>query len=427
MMIGLFYRPFVLAISILVVGCMVEGGRTPDSDDIQVLVVATVHGQHRRNPNYTYEDVVRILDTYDPDAVCVEIRPEDFRRRSYLKEMMLATAWAVVNEREVCGFDWYDGTARQNRARLMEQPEYVEKERMVDSLIAANPITGPFRERYGDFWRGEMDLRFYNGPEYNRYIEEVYRISLAVFGDSPINLHYEFRNRRMMDLAWDVISRHAGGKVALLTGSEHKHYFDRDLEARENVRVVDLDEFLPLVDDPLHAVIADFLREENDLVYYESGFPSDTNRYYQSKLVPLVHGPNMDWYPDTIPARNIEVAGKVLERWRVSQPRSHRMTFDEAWLDFLTGNCESAVERVAGLVEAIESGRVEDPFIRVYTYRNRGLCQDLLGERPAALESYARARALAQGTRTEGNIDRALQNYETVPYQRRRAEESSGR
>ncbi|NIR46262.1 MAG: hypothetical protein GWN99_17685 [Gemmatimonadetes bacterium] len=383
-----------------------------------MLVVATVHGQHRRNPNYTYEDVVRILDTYDPDLVCVEIRPQDFRREPYLKEMMLATVWGIANGREVCGFDWYEGTARAARARLEEQPEYIEKARVLDSLVATNPIMRSFDDRYGDFWRGEFGYDFYNGREYNRYIEESYRLSLAVYGDSPINLHYELRNRRMMDLAWDVIRQHRGSKVALLTGAEHKHYFDRDLAARENIAVVQLEDFLPLARRPLDPAVAAFLLEDDDLPYYEVGFPADTNRYYWGKLTTLLHGPDMDWRPDIIPAGNIDIAGKVLARWRASQPPSHRMMFDEAWYRFLSDDCDAAVERLNNLAQAVESGAVEDPFVRVYTYRNLGLCYDLLGERQDALRSYARARALMRGTRMERNADLALRDYETVPYRR---------
>ena len=52
-------------------------------------------GNHSRSAReereLLYADVVHILATYDPDLICVEIRPQDFRREPYLKEMMLAT------------------------------------------------------------------------------------------------------------------------------------------------------------------------------------------------------------------------------------------------------------------------------------------------------------------------------------------------
>lgn len=407
-------------LSVLVAACGAQGNTAGAQPETQVLVVGTVHAQHARNPNYTYEDVARILDTYDPDVVCVEIRPKGYRKDPYLKEMMLATVWGVARGRRVCGFDDWAGGTRQERSQLLEQPEYVEKMRVFDSLIATNPITGPFDRRYGDYWGADSSFRFYNGVAYNRYFAEFYRLSLAVFGDSPINLSYEVRNRRMMDLAWDVIRRHAGGKIALLTGSEHKHYFDRDLAARPGIAVVSLESLLPLKETPLDSLTSAFLADENDLPYYEPGYPADTNRYYANKMANLVHGPDMDWRPDIIPPGNVEKAAKVLARWRGSQPASPRMTFDDAWVRFLQDDCDAAVRLLTRLADSVDSTVFGDEFVRVYTHRNLGLCYDLLGRRQDALRAYARTRVLIRGKNAARRAELALRDFETVPYARGR-------
>jgi tetratricopeptide (TPR) repeat protein len=400
---------------------------TDSLSETQVLVVATVHSQHRRNPNYSHQDVVHILDTFEPDVVCVEIRPQDFRRSPYLQEMMLATVWGIAHGLEVCGFDWFDGTTRERRRALEQTPEYVEKALRLDSLTAINPITSTFDEAYGDYWSGEMSYAFYNGVEYNRYHEEAYRLSLAVYGDDPVNLMYETRNRHMMQLAWEVIRRHPGKKIAMLTGAEHKHYFDRDLRTRPGIRVVEFDEMLPFVERPLHPTVAAFIQEGDDLPYYDRGFPLDTAAYYRGKLTNLVHGPDMDWRPDIIPRRNVEVAARVLSRWRAHQPVSPRMIFEEGWLHFLEGDCDASIERYSDLVQMTRQSAVHDPFLVVYTYRNLGLCHDLSGNREAALLAYARARELAPGTRMERSVDLMLRDFENTPYRRGRAREPFGR
>lgn len=397
-------------------GSRAAGPDKGDSTATQVLVVGTVHDQHGRNPNYTYEDVVRIVDTFDPDVVCVEIRPDDFRRVPYLKEMMLATVWGASKGRETCAFDWYDGTTRRIRRELAETPEYVEKEREFQELIASNPITVPFEERYGDYWSGEMDYRFYNGSEYNRYFEEWYRLSLAVYGDDPLNLYYESRNRRMMDQAWEVIRRFPGRRVALLTGTEHKHYFDRDLGSRDGVQLIRLEDLLPLTTAPLDPSVEAFLLEENDLPYYLEGFPEDTTRYYSGKVTNLIHGPNMDWRPEIIPTRNIEVAGLVLARWRASQAESPRLLLDEGWQHFLAGDCPGAIEHLLPLTGAIERGEVDDLFVRAYAYRNLGWCHDLLGDRDSALEAYSSVRRITAGTRMERSAEPMLRDVESTPF-----------
>lgn len=404
-----------------------QGGVTPHQDmnaaETEVLVVATVHTQHRRNPNYTYADVVRILEAFQPEAVCVEIRPEDFRQKPYLKEMMLATVWGVERGLDVCGFDWFTGDDRGTRAALEETPEYQAKAQLYDSLMATNPITSAFDERYGDFWSGEFGYDFYNGPEYNRYFAENYRLSLAVYGDNPVNLFYESRNRHMMDNAWEAIQRHPGGRVVLLTGAEHKHYFDRDLAAREGIRVVNFEDLLPLGEGALSPAVRAFLEDEDDLAYYGEGFPADTTAYFRGKITGLLHGPDMDWRPDIIRASDIEKAGKVLARWRSSQPESPELLFDEGWYYFLADDCDTAVKSLSTLTSALDAGEVEDPFVAVYAYRNLGLCQDILGNRAVALRAYARVREMAVGTRMERSLALILRDFETTPYARGRARE----
>ena len=61
----------------------------------EVLVVGTIHEGHESNPNYSDQDLVNILGTYAPDAVCVEIPPSYFRKRSYLTEMMIASIYGL--------------------------------------------------------------------------------------------------------------------------------------------------------------------------------------------------------------------------------------------------------------------------------------------------------------------------------------------
>lgn len=81
-------QSLILILFVLLSGYRVMAQKNHDIPE--VLVVGTIHGMHAENPNYTYHDIVRILATYKPDAICVEIPPSYFRKKSYLKEMTLA-------------------------------------------------------------------------------------------------------------------------------------------------------------------------------------------------------------------------------------------------------------------------------------------------------------------------------------------------
>ncbi len=412
-----------LCVTLATPACERTPGTRADAGGAEVLVVGTIHGRHAGNPEYTYADIVHILATYDPDVIGVEIRPQDFRRVPYLKEMMLATVWGLLHDRSVYPIDWWDSEnpAREARARLREQPEIIRKEQEYDSLLAVHPMIADFEARHGDFLRSnDKGYGFFNGQEYNEYETEVYRLSMQVFGDSPMNLMWETRNERMLDLIRSAASENPGRRLLVLTGSDHKHYFERALRNEPGVSLIEFESILPLDRGALDPEIRSFLEDADDLAYYAEGYPEDLDVYHWSKLTGLVHGPNMDWNPDIIPARNVEVAGKVLARWRDTGTDAPRLAFEAAWIGFLRDDCEGVLVELAALSRLVEEGAVESLFVRAYGYRNMGLCHDLLGNRGAALRSYARARELTRGTRLERNIERMLKDYESVPYRRAR-------
>lgn len=386
-------------------------GAVPDASPAprtQALVVGTIHDRHARNENYSYVDVVHILATYDPNLICVEIRPKDFRREPYLKEMMLATVWGLSHGKKVAPIDWWDDAQddRQIRDELAKQPEYVEKERQLQRLRAQNEVIAHFANTYGppdkeDQWGAHQGYRFWNGKDYNELCAEEYRLSLQVYGDSPINLHWLSRNNHMMELIGSAIRENSSHRVIVLTGSEHKYFFDREFRKNPDVETLDLDGLLPLQAGPLEPLMAKFLDEDDDLAYFEPGFPKDLDTYYANKLVPLVHGPDMDVYPGKIPAANIERAGKVLERWRRSRPESDQQIFEQGWMEFLGGDYAGAVKLYRQLTERIDAGKVDNPFVRSATYLNLGRSYDMLNQRAEALACYHRVEALLVGTRWE--------------------------
>jgi tetratricopeptide (TPR) repeat protein len=399
--------------------------RAPFSGKTAILVVGTIHQRHETNKNYSYADVIRILSTYDPDLICVEIRPKDFRKVPYLKEMMLATIWGFSHGTDVAPIDWWEDAPndREVRGKLAKQPEYVEKEKQEEALCAQSPIITRYENKYGpaekeNTWGKNLGYEFWNGQDYNEYYAEIYRISMKVYGDSPFNLHYQTRNDRMMQLIEKAIRDHHSHRVIVLTGSEHKHFFDREFRKTAGFATLDFEGLLPLEEVKLEPTILRFLDEDDDSPYYEKGYPADPDANFHNKLTPIVHGPDMDVFPDTIPQSNIVRAGKILNRWKALRPESDTLTHEQAWMDFLRGNYAQAVQEYLGLAKKIDRRQVTDAWIRFDSYLNLGRCYDVLGERKKALECYARCEELIAGTRWERAKDYILQNYREVPYKR---------
>ena len=96
----------------------------------EVLVLGTLHNAHKSNKNYSYQDILNILGTYNADAICVEIPESFFRERPYLLEMTMASIYGFENNKNVYPIDWWnvEKNARKEREEYVKTDEYKKKE-----------------------------------------------------------------------------------------------------------------------------------------------------------------------------------------------------------------------------------------------------------------------------------------------------------
>ncbi len=395
-------------------------GRFLNSGKAEVLVVATIHQRHSTDTNYTYRHLNNIISSYNPDVVCVEIRPDDFRKEPYLDEMVMATIWGLVHDKKVYPIDWWRENTRLVRDSLSSLPEYKQKEQDLEALASKDSIITGFEKRFGSWQdQAQQGYEFWNGREYNEYTMEDYRLSMKVFGDSPMNLEYRTRNDSMMARILSVIRENPGSRIIVLTGAEHKHYFDNALAPNPEVALVNFRSLLPLPEKESDPALRAFLDDADDLHYYEKGYPKDLDQYYRAKLIPLLHGPGMDFDPYVVPARNIPKAEKVITRWKnatISPSVSDVIDFELGWLNFQKRDYRSAIGYLSPLGKRIEAGAVQDPFLQAVTHRNLGLCYDCVGERDSALACYKRGEVLAGNTSFARALEILFKDYKEHPY-----------
>lgn len=416
--IGLWYSP----------GPMATGHQIINPDSTKVLVIGTLHGNHETNKNYSYQDLLNILNTFHPDAICVEIPSDYFRKRSYLKEMMLAVIFGIENSIKVYPIDWWpSGDDRANRNEYVKTEEYKLKEKQYYELEKSNEIMQDFYKKYGSLdslWNeNKQDYQFFNGEEYNDYIKEMYSINMAVFGDGPMNLSYQTRNSKMLELINNVVAENKNKRIVILTGAEHKHYFDIELTKRTDLKLVKFKDILPLREEKPSKKITDFIEKNLARDYYDvTDFMENIDMMYQGALISLIHGPGMDHDPSIIPDTNIGQAKVILEEWKSEYPNSTYLQFEIAWVEFLEGNYKIS----AAILESIASRLDEIPesvqwFIKTFYYRNLGFCYDILGEREKAINCYNDGIDMCEklGIK-ETYVKLTYKNYLTEPYKRKK-------
>lgn len=391
-----------------------------ESEKTIVLTIGTIHDQHATNPYYSYADIFRILQTFHPDAICVEIPLSHFRIRSYLKEMTLGSIYGIKRGLKVYPIDWWTETnPRAEAIKYMQTEEYKRKEKTLYALFHADSIMQKFETKYGSLEqivkKNTMGYEFFNGAEYNEYVERMYNGFITIFGDGCMNMYSEQRNTKMMELINNAIAENQGKRIIILTGAEHKYYFDKVLCSRKDIDLLQLKNILPLVPPAnMDKELVKYLQTGISKDYY-----LDYNQMYWDILTPILHGPDMDDMPSIIKKESLEKAHSIMTEWKNETKESPLLLFNMAWLSFLEGKYSDAiitVHKMTKLFDEIPSDL--QSFIIPFYWRNIGFCYDLKGERKKALHAYNKGIEYCkkQGI-PDNDIKDIYKDYRNVPYQ----------
>jgi tetratricopeptide (TPR) repeat protein len=394
----------------LVISC-----KNAKKDSINVLTLGTIHSRHL-NSHYSYGDILNILNSYKPDLICVEIRPEDFRKKIYLYEMMLAATFGDINKIQVVPIDWWDekNNDRTIRDSLSKTDKYINLIKVCDSLEKNDVFLKKFNDKFGDVYKNnDLDINFWNGKEYNDQVRESYKISVSVFGDSPFNLHYVTRNRRMLNNIRQGIEKYKAKKAIILCGAEHKSFFDDSLQTDKKMTIVNLNDILPLKNINIEEIIA----KQQPKLYFETIDSQKTDQFYKDLIMPYVHGPDMDFDISNIKLSNLPLVNIMIKNWQVDSPLSPGVIYEWAWYYFLKQDYENSIKYCNLYIETKNPKNLV--FDKGNAYRILGFCYDLKNEHQKAIGYYKQAKeTMIKLKKPERIIKALLDDYENKPYRR---------
>jgi tetratricopeptide (TPR) repeat protein len=405
---------FSTLICVSLIFCLIESCSQKEKKD--VLVLGTIHNFHA-NSKYSYSDVLDILGTYKPDLICVEIRPEDFREKPYLTEMMLATAFGDLGSIPVEPIDWWD---EKNNDRLIadslgKTDKYIRLMNINDSLTRTNEILNAFSKKYGEniYTNNDLDIDFWNGQDYSNCVRESYKISLSVFGDSPFNLRYVTRNRQMLKLIEEGIQKHDAKRIIVLTGCEHKCFFEDSLGMNKNINVLTVESIKPVTGTDKN----EYWTKMRPELYFNSNDSSKTEDYYSSLDMPLFHGMRMDLDISNINPGNLPQIEIILKNWQQDAPNSVKLMYDWAWYYFLNKEYDNSI-KYASLY--LDSKKYESTNFKDWgAYRIIAFCYDLKNEHDRAIGYYRKARESMNKLNMNPKFaELFLSDYENKPYKR---------
>ena len=202
----------------------------------EVLIISTVHGAHKTNPNYSYDSLFKFIEKFNPEIIGVEVREEDIDSSfTYLKNNYPYEMYECIKKypsKSVLGFDWLGNELNgkaipENYWKDISAVKKLQTQLNTDTTILK-------KLSILDIIRVEKNKLALNAslPELNdgRYdlINHIYYEQLkALLKDSEfiaLSDFYQQRDEHIARNIIEIIKNNKGKRIIFLIGADHRGY-----------------------------------------------------------------------------------------------------------------------------------------------------------------------------------------------------------
>lgn len=195
-----------------------------------VMIVPSIHQRHQTNPNYSYDDLFRIVRTFRPDRVGVEIAPERMTfDAAYLADQYPQEMVALKSDYgdRAFGFDWA-GDAPSTRTIAIDwttsQPGTADEAELntPERRAYAARLTQIAAER--DHLLATATPYSLSTGRYNALCVDYNNTLRAYVAGTRYEAEARFATAQDAHLAANIaaaIKAHPGERIAVVTGAEH--------------------------------------------------------------------------------------------------------------------------------------------------------------------------------------------------------------
>jgi len=202
----------------------------------EVIICGTIHGAHKSNPNYTYEDLFSFIESQNPNIIGIEIRQEDMDSTvNYLKNNYPFEMYECINKyknKDVFGFDWLGEDLEgksipENYWKEISSRKKLQREFESDSLMLEKKavLSEIQQERYSIALNA--DVYELNNGKYDSISSVFYYQLDSIYNQTKYDVLSEFFKQRDEHIAKNIIKiieRHPGKKLIFLMGADHRSY-----------------------------------------------------------------------------------------------------------------------------------------------------------------------------------------------------------
>jgi hypothetical protein len=205
----------------------------------EVMIVATMHGFHQDHEGFDFEDLFRLVETFEPDLVGVEIRPEDigadgdYLRANYPHEMVeLARRYGDA----AFGFDWLgdDVAGRPIPDGYWEHGSPIkalERELATDAAFAETEEEQAIALAQKELLVNATAATLNDG-RYDELTARSYELTAEKLRGTryqPLSDFYARRDREIAERLIEVAQENPGRRIIVLMGADHRGFAEARL------------------------------------------------------------------------------------------------------------------------------------------------------------------------------------------------------
>jgi|GEM_PF-811040 len=223
--------------------------------DTQVIICSSIHGLHKSNSNYSYDDLFNYIENFDPEIVGVEIRQEDVDSTiSYLKNYYPFEMYETAKRnsmKTVYGFDWL-GTSIEGKPIynnyfkkldiLKLQKQSGTDSIFQESLSELNKLAALKNEIASSSTIIEL-----NDGSYDSLNALYYQKLDSLYSNTPYSKVAEFyriRDNHISERINDIVSSHKGKRIIFILGADHRSNavktFHEKFDSDSSVKLLDI-------------------------------------------------------------------------------------------------------------------------------------------------------------------------------------------
>lgn len=248
MKVNIVFIPFILLFLMLVMySC--------SKPNTEVVICSSIHGLHKENSNYTYEDLYDFVDTYDPDLIGVEIREQDIdSTRNYLKKFYPLEMYEIIskyNSKTILGVDWLGSSIEKKTIpdNYFETLDIIKLQKLSnkDSLFQISLEELEKLSNLKNEIASSSSIYELNSGRYDSLNTIYYHKLESLYKDTPYHKVADFYRDRdiyITNRIIEIISNNRNKKMIFIVGADHRsraiEAFKNKFSNDETIRLVEL-------------------------------------------------------------------------------------------------------------------------------------------------------------------------------------------